>query len=102
MFIIIELKIINSSGEVKFSEKGEKIDAEFNGAYDEGDKIVIHLKDCEYLAVKLDETLCESIVFVPNKLMEFTVPYGRLKVGYDKDAFSGEKSQNFGPRAVGG
>ena len=90
MFIIIELKIINSSGEVKFSEKGEKIDAEFNGAYHEGDKIVIHLKDCEYLAVKLDETLCESIVFVPNKLMEFTVPYGRLKVGYDKNAFSGE------------
>lgn len=90
MFIIIELKIINKSGEVKFSEKGEKIDAEFNSAYHEGDKIVIHLKDCEYLAVKLDKTLCESIVFVPNKIMEFTVPYGRLKVGYDKNAFSGE------------
>lgn len=90
MFIIIELKITGKSGEVKFSEKGEKIDAEFNGAYSEGDKIVIKTGDCEYLAVKLDETLCESIVFVPNKLMEFTVPYGRLKAGYDKDAFLGE------------
>lgn len=90
MFAIIEFKILNLNGDVKFCESGEKINCEYSGKFCEGDKIVIKTSDEEYLAVKLDKTLKESIVFLPNKLMEYEIPYGALMAGYDEKAFSGE------------
>ncbi len=90
MFDIIELKIINKDGNALFCEKSEKIDTVYNGCFSEGDKFLIKTDTEEYLAVRLDETLCESIVFVPNKRMEYLIPQGRLMAGYDSTAFSGD------------
>ena len=87
----MELKILNKNKEVIFSQKGQKIDCTYYGVYQEGDKIVVSAQGVEYLKVKLDNTMKEAIVYVPNGSMELEIPFGARRVMYDKDAFSGEK-----------
>ena len=87
---MLELKIISADGTEKFHAKDRVIDAVYSGEYSEGDKIVISKADTEYLSLQLDETLAESIIFSPLSTIEFPVPYGELKKGYDEKAFSGD------------
>ena len=86
---MIELKIINKDNKILLCEKGEKIDVLYNAEYQDGDKIVIHKNDTEYLALKLDDTLAESIIFATSSKVEFEIPSGVLKRGYDEKAFAG-------------
>ena len=86
---MIELKIVSKDGEIKFSEKGTSIDCVYNGEYQPGDKIVIGKKDMDFIALQLDKTLAESIVYAPTSTIEFEIPYGELKRGYDNEAFAG-------------
>ena len=88
---MIELKILTASGEEKFSAKGVEIDTVYNGEFNEGDKIIIRKPDTEYIAVKFDETLEESIIFSPLSTIEYPIPSGDLMAGYNKDAFSGDE-----------
>ena len=88
---MIQVKIINAAGEELFCEKGTAIDTVYNNEYHEGDKIVISKTDTDYLALQLDSTLEESIIFAPISTFEFSVPYGELLKGYADGAFSGNK-----------
>ena len=85
--LTLEIKDINSS--VICRGSGESIELEYNGEFREGDTVCIHLEDTDFIAVQLDETMCESIVFVPNHSFVFTVPYGKLRAGYAPEAFLG-------------
>ncbi len=88
---MLTLKIIGKNGEIRHKEKGMAIDTVFWGELSEGDRIRVSLANCEFIAVKLDETLKESIVWVPNKSFEFLVPSAnQLRCGYHPDAFKGE------------
>ncbi len=88
---MLTLKIIGSDGAVRFEQKGMSIDACFKGELKEGDKIRVSLSNCDFIAVKLDETLAESIVWVPNKSFDFPIPTAhQLKMGYHPDAFKGD------------
>ena len=89
MIDIIELKILNSNGDELVYEKGNSIDFVYDKAYNEGDKIVIYKPDTEYISVQFDESLKESIIFVPSSTFEFEIPYGDLMAGYSPEAFSG-------------
>ena len=86
---MIEIKILSADGQEKFSYKAAEIDTTYNGEYCEGDKIIIRKADTEYLKIQLDETLAESIIFSPLSTIEFPVPTGALKNGYDDNAFCG-------------
>ncbi len=91
MIIILNLKILNANGEVKFKAYGEQIDERYSGVYEEGDKIRVELCDGEFVRLRLDQTLAESIVYVPDGVFEFIIPFGReLKCCYAPGAFSGE------------
>ncbi len=85
---MIELNILNQNNEVLLSEKGTDIDCVYAGTYQEGDKIVIHKKDTEFLRIQLDEHIAESIIFAPSSVIEFEIPDKNLKRGYVKEAFS--------------
>ncbi len=88
---MLTLKIIGSDGAVKFEQKGMNIDACYKGELTEGDKIKVSLSNCDFIAVKLDETLAESIVWVPNKSFDFPIPTAhQLKMGYHPNAFKGD------------
>ena len=88
---MLTLKIINTEGTVVFERKGMSIDACYEGKLNPGDKIRISLDNCEFIAVQLDPTLRESIVWVPNKSFEFIVPTDfQRRSCYNPDAFQGD------------
>ncbi len=88
---MLTLRIIGSDGSMKLEEKGMSIDTVYNGQLCEGDKIKVSLQNCDFIAVKLDSTLKESIVWTPNKSFEFIVPSAhQLRCGYHPDAFKGD------------
>ncbi len=89
MIFTVELSIVNKDAKVLLSQKGENIDITYEKEYQEGDKIVIRKKDSDFVALKLDDCLAESIVFSESSTLEFEIPFGNLKRGYDQNAFSG-------------
>ena len=63
MISILNLKLINEAGEVKFKAYGEEIDERYSGEYEEGDKWRVELCDGEFVTLKLAETMEPSIVY---------------------------------------
>ena len=91
MIIIINLKILRENGEVKFKAYGDEIDVRYNGEYEEHDKIRIELLDTEFVKMQLDGTLAESIVYVPDGIFDFEIPFGRERACcYAPGAFDGD------------
>ncbi|MBQ1261129.1 MAG: hypothetical protein IIX96_03875, partial [Clostridia bacterium] len=91
MITIINLKLLNDKGEVRFKAYGEDIDERFVGEYMPGDKFRVELLDGEFVRLVLDETLAPSIVYVPDGVFEFEIPFGDVRhAGYAPEAFSGE------------
>ena len=88
---MIQIKIVNKNGEILFCEKGTAINTVYCGKYNEGDKIIISKPDTEYIALQLDSTLQESILFSPLSTIEYQIPYGELLKGYAEGAFSGNE-----------
>ncbi len=88
---MIYLKIVNASGDILASTEGYNIDFTYDNEYAKGDKFIIKLKDCEYVKIKLDETLEESIVYAPYKTVEFEIPFEDFGKNYAEDAFGGSK-----------
>ena len=86
---MIKLKVVDAVGNTLSSAEGDKISFTYKGEYAPGDKIVITKKDTDFLCVKLDKTLNESIIFSESSTIEFPIPFGELKQGYDKSAFTG-------------
>ncbi len=85
------LKIIGRDGETRAEWKGSDIKAQFHGSLSDGDKIKVLLDGTDFLAVKLDATLAESILWVPSRSFEFALPTQRqISNGYAPEAFSGE------------
>ena len=91
MINIINLKLIRENGDVKFKAYGNEIDEHFHGEYEPGDKFRIELCDGDFVKLKLDPSLAESIVYVPDGTFEFTVPHGReRKACYAPGAWDGD------------
>ena len=88
---IINLKLIRENGDVKFKAYGNEIDEHFHGEYEPGDKFRIELCDGAFVKLKLDPTLAESIVYVPDGTFEFLVPFDRERQAcYAPGAFDGD------------
>ena len=91
MIDIINLKLIRDNGDVKFKAYGNEIDEHFHGEYEPGDKFRIELCDGAFVKLKLDPTLAESIVYVPDGTFEFIVPHDRERDAcYAPGAWSGD------------
>ena len=88
---IINLKLLRENGDVKFKAYGNEIDEHFHGEYEPNDKFRIELCDSKFIKIRLDESLAESIVYVPDGVFEFIVPVGKeLKACYAPGAFAGD------------
>ena len=91
MIFIINLKLLNENGECKFKAYGVEIDERYNGEYEPGDKWRIDTDYSEFVKIKLDETLLDSIVYLPDKTFEFKIPFdAELSSCYAPGAFSGD------------
>lgn len=88
---MIFLTIVDASGKERFSAKGERINVVYNGLLSEGSKIKIRVDGGNVIAVKLDPTLQESLLYLPNRTFTYTIPSVReLQMGYAPTAFQGE------------
>ena len=91
VIIILKLKILSENGECKFKAFGEDIDVHFTEPYEKGDKFRVELSDTEFVVLKLDPTMSESIVYVPDGVFEFPVPFDyQRRACYAPGAFSGD------------
>ena len=91
MIDILNLKLIRENGDVKFKAYGNEIDEHFHGEYEPGDKFRIELCDGNFVKLRLDPTLAESIVYVPDSTFEFLVPFDREREAcYAPGAFGGD------------
>ena len=91
MIIIISLKLLNEKGEIKFKAYGEEIDERYSGEYELGDKWRIDTDYSEYVKLQLDETMAESIMYLPDKTFEFRIPFdSERKSCYAPEAFAGD------------
>jgi len=85
---LIFLKLVDKHGNILADTSGINVDFTFDRVYEEGDKLIVKLKDCgEFIWMKLDESLKESIVLVPDKIFEYTVPFGLELIAYDEASF---------------
>ena len=87
---MLYLKITDKNKAVKFTAEGSEIKEIYNGTLCESDAISIRLDGTNTLAVRLDPSMQESLVYCPNKSFTFTVPSAReLQMGYAPNAFQG-------------
>ena len=64
MKTMLYLKILDNKGNAKLTKRGSNINFTYDGVWEIGDKIKVLLDGCNYISVKLDDTLKESIVYV--------------------------------------
>ena len=89
---MLTLKVLNKNKEVLSEEQGKNITLCYKGTYEEGDHIRVGSSIDKFIAVKFDKTLEESIIFIPGKSFEFTIPTETVRKGcYGEDAFSGDE-----------
>ena len=88
---MLNLKITDASGALLFERSGMNISDSYEGKLEAGYNIHVSLQNCEFIAVQLDPTLAESILWVPNKSFDFVIPSpGVLRAGYAPGAFAGD------------
>ena len=91
MINILNLKLLAANGDVKFKAYGEDIDVRYEGVYEPGDKWRIELTYCEFVKMRLDPTMTESIVYIPDGTFEFAIPFDyERNCCYGKEAFAGD------------
>ena len=91
MIPILNLKLISENGDVKFKAYGTEIDETYHGEYEPGDRFRVELCDGEFVRLSLDSSLSPSIVYVPDGIFEYSVPFDKeRKAGYHPDAFGGD------------
>ena len=88
---MLTLKILNKDKEILTEISGKSISLDYGKEYHEGDYIRLESSVDTYAAVKFDETMQESIIFIPDKSFEFAIPAENVRIScYDKEAFCGE------------
>ena len=89
---MLNLKITDAQNNSLFERSGMTISDTYSGKLEAGYIIHVSLQNCEFIAVKLDPTLKESIVWVPNKSFDFVIPAANvLRACYAPGAFSGDE-----------
>ena len=71
---MITFKVKNKEKEVKFEYTNSSINICLDGELSSGDILCASSDWSNFLKIQFDETLKESIVYLPNKVFEFTVP----------------------------
>ena len=88
---MLTLKILNKAREELASSNGREISLSYAAQYNEGDSIRVSSNTDTFIAVKFDEALPESIIFIPGKSFEFSIPTKSVLEGcYSPEAFNGE------------
>ena len=75
MIFILSLKLLSENGEVKARAYGESIDETFHRTYERGDRFRLETDGAEFVKLALAETLAPSVVYLPDGVFEFAIPF---------------------------
>ncbi len=85
------LKITDPEGKLLLERSGMEIDTVFEGKLIPGTRLRVTLQNCSYIALQLDPSLKESILYVPGKVFDYVIPEDKVKAAcYAPDAFVGD------------
>ena len=85
---MLKLDIIDKFGTKKASASGNKIDYTIDCNLTTGDKIRVFADSTNYLFIKLNENVKESLVYLPNRAFCFTVPTQKqIESCFNKETF---------------
>lgn len=89
---MLNLKICDKNKNILVKSSGREISLEYPKEYQKGDYIEVKSNTEEFIAVKFDENIQESIIFIQNKSFCFDIPFDRERLaGYGQVSFSGNK-----------
>ena len=88
---MIKLQVLDARGNELFKAKGEQIETIYKSEYKNGDKIRVFVENENFVAFSPDESLPESIVYVPENIIIYEIPFEQSGVCYKENAFSGSE-----------
>ena len=71
---MITFKVKDKDKNVKFEYTASTVDICYDGVFEVGDILTASSDWSKFLKVQFDETLKESIVYLPNKVFDFSIP----------------------------
>lgn len=89
---MLKFQLINKKNEVLLEKEGTHIPVFYPAPYEAGDRMEVTLEG-DYLAIKANPYMAESIVYVPDHKFVFPIPQEGKRVAYHPDAWTG--SENF-------
>ena len=88
---MFEIQVRDAGGNVLSSARGETgASLYYAASYRPGD-VLVFTGDTRHVHIMVDQALPECLVYLKNRRMVFTVPFGDMKTSYAPQAFSGEK-----------
>lgn len=90
---MVRFSVQNSAQEIKVSAEGEAfLNFAWEGIYEEGDQILIHVDDTEcFYVIRIDDTMDEALVYVTKQDIVYPVPFEEKKTSYNPKSFTGER-----------
>ena len=87
------IQVIDKEEICKFEAEGEELSVVYNGEYVPGDKWYVE-SDSEFIKLRLDKTMAESIIYTPSGTLDFKIPFEyERKALYGDEAFSGDSHE---------
>ncbi len=88
---MLKLKVVNKDGnELYIGQASEEITAIYNFEYEDGDWIIVDSDTKEdFYAVELEETMKESIIYVPGNFFTYYIPLKDKRSNYSPKSFHG-------------
>ncbi len=90
----MKLSVFDPEGSILWETEDREINAIYEGTLNEGSKIELSVGEEATVQLKLDETLPESTLYLPDGRFIFEIP-PKSETCYAENAFSGEKHRFF-------
>lgn len=89
----VKLKVLDSAGHTRMaSAAGEQVSLVYTGAYAQGDIIALSVSRPEgYYVIQLEDTLPETLVYITQTEVYYTVPSGSDLIVFSPKSFSGSR-----------
>ncbi len=85
----ITIRQLRKNGEVIASAEGQTSVIYQTDAYNEGDCLEFLLEGCQYIWIKISDSVAESIVYIPEGKFVFPIPVGEALRGFKPGMFEG-------------
>ncbi len=89
----ISVKIIKkneTTAAVSYGEEAASL--VYSSRYEEGDRISVEIETApSYLVIQLDDAIGESLVYLSDRAMSFSIPFAEKKICYSPKSFRGDK-----------